>query len=442
MTKSEILRLAQHEQVQFLRLQFTDIYGQIKNVEIPSPQFSMALDSQVLFDGSSLENFTRSQELDMVLVPDYETFRIYPWTEDAENHRIASIICDIHYPDGSEFEGCPRLALKRLIQSCGRLGYEYKVSSEVEYFLFKKKPDGSPTLTTHDSAGYFDLMPNDIGDAVRRQIVKSLENMNFKVESAHHEVAPGQHEIDFIQVDAITAADYVSGCRYVARKIAHDFDLHATFMPKPLVDQYGSGLHFHQTLLKNGKNAFFASKKPYLLSKDALGFIGGQLRHARGYCAITNPLINSYKRLVDGAEAPTYAVWSEQNVSPLLRLPNHHEENTNIELRLPDPTCNPYLALTVILQAGLDGIRHRVNPGNPVNKDIFSMSQRERGRLKIEPLPKDLNEALTHFKRDKLIQAALGEYIYKNFLTAKKAEWDSYISQIHPWEINKYFTYF
>ncbi len=442
MTKSEILRLVQHEQVQFLRMQFTDILGQIKNVEIPSPQFSAALDSQVIFDGSSLEGFSRSKELDMVLVPDYETFRIFPWTEDQEKNRIASVICDIHYPDGREFEGCPRLALKRMVEKCNSMDFEYQVSSEVEFFLFKRKQDGSPSTTTHDTAGYFDLMPNDIGDAVRRQIVKALETMNYKVESSHHEVAPGQNEIDFIRVNAITAADYISGCRYVVRKIANDFDLHATFMPKPVYDQFGSGLHFHQTLLKDGRNAFFQPGKPEYLNKTGLGFIGGQLKHARGYCAITNPLINSYKRLVNDTEAPTHVFWSEGNVSPLLRLPDLRGEQTRVELRLPDPTCNPYLALTAVLQAGLEGIRNGINPGKPINKDIFKMSQREHGRLKIEKLPADLNEALRHLKKDKIIQDALGDYIYPQFINAKNNEWNGYISQIHPWEINKYFAYY
>jgi len=442
MTKSEILRIAQHEHVQFLRMQFTDIFGQIKNVEIPSPQFSMALDRQVVFDGSSIEGFSRIKELDMILVPDYDTFRIFPWTEEKGEHKIAGILCDIYYTDGREFEGCPRLTLKRMIDSCRLLGYEYYISSEVEFFLFRKNSDGAPTLTTHDSAGYFDLMPDDIGDTVRRKIVKALENMNYKVDSSHHEVAPGQHEIDFIRVDAVTAADYVSGCRYVVRKIAHDFDMHATFMPKPLFNHYGSGLHFHQILLKDGENAFYTPRKQFSLSTAALGFIGGQLRHAKGYCAITNPLINSYKRLVDGAEAPTYVVWSEQNVSPLLRLPDQREENTRIELRLPDPTCNPYLALTAILKAGLDGIRNKINPGIPVNKDIFKMSQRERSRLKIDKLPIDLNEAINQLKRDKIIQDALGSYIFNHFYNTKTAEWNEYISQIHPWEIEKYFTYY
>ncbi|MFC1553080.1 type I glutamate--ammonia ligase [candidate division KSB1 bacterium] len=442
MTKSEILRITQQEQVQFLRLQFVDIPGQVKNVEVPSPQFSMALDSKVLFDGSSIEGFSRKIEKDMVLVPDYETFRVFPWNEDKGQHKIASIICDIHYTDGREFEGCPRLALKRIVNNCRNAGFEYNVGSEIEFFLFNKETDGSATLNTYDPSGYFDLTPHDIGEAARRSIVKDLETMNFKVESAHHEVAQGQHEIDFLRVDAVTAADYISSCKFFVKKIAGEYGLHATFMPKPLYNQYGSGLHLHQVLTKNGENAFFSNKGDLQLSKTALQFIGGQLNHARGYCALTNPLINSYKRLVAGTEAPMYVTWAEENLSPLLRVPDQKDENTRVEIRLPDPSCNPYLSIAAILQSGLDGIRHKSKPGKPINKDVLKMSQRERGRLKAFRLPKDLNEALIQFQKDKMIRASMGDYIYFHFLDNKQSEWSEYISQIHPWEIEKYFTYF
>lgn len=442
MTKSEILRTAQHEQVQFLRMQYMDILGQIKNVEITSPQFSRALDSEILFDGSSLEGFSRQNELDMVLVPDFDSFRILPWTEDSSGNRIATIICDIHYPDGREFEGCPRLTLKRVNSSCEKLGFSYKVGSEVEFFMFNKQQDGTPTLNPNDSAGYFDLIPDDTGDSVRRQIVKSLETMNYMVESSHHEVAPGQYEIDFIKADPVTASDYIVGCRHTVKKIANDFNLHATFMPKPVFDQYGSGMHFHQTLYKDGNNAFFDPNESGTLNDTARGFIGGQLRHARGYCAITNPLINSYKRLVDGSEAPTETFWSEKNLSPLVRLPDQHGEDTRLELRLPDPTCNPYLALAAILHCGLDGIADNIDPGEPVNKDVNKMSQREKGRLRIERLPQDLNEALISLRKNKTVQDALGSHIYRKFHEAKSKEWQDYISRVHPWEIDRYFSYY
>ncbi len=442
MTKSDIINITNEEQVQFLRLQFTNILGQIKNVEVPQPQFSHALDHQTLFDGSSLQGFSRTKELDMVLVPDYDTFRVFPWIEDQGKYKIASILCDIHYPDGNEFEGCPRLTLKRLVNDCIKTGFEYFVSSELEFFLFRKKADGSATLSTNDPAGYFDLTPDDDGEAARRNIVKALETMYYTVESSHHAIAQGQHEIDFVKADAVTAADNIASCKHVVRKIAGEFGLHATFMPKPVFDQYGSGLHIHQIFTKNGTNSFFNDNDEYKLSDTAYRFIGGQLEHSRGYCAITNPLINSYKRLVHGTEAPTFASWAEQNLSPLIRVPDQRGENTRIELRLPDPTCNPYLALTAALQAGLDGIKRKVDPGKPVHKDIYSISQRERGRLKLHSLPKDLNDAVNGLKKDKTIQSALGDYIYKHFLTAKQAEWNAYISQIHPWEIEHYFTYY
>ncbi len=442
MTKSDILKRATEEQVQFLRLQFTDILGQIKNVEVPQQRFSQALDSQVLFDGSSLEGFSRTKELDMILVPDYDTFRIFPWAEDKGENKIASILCDIYYPDGGEFEGCPRLTLKRVVNECRKTGFEYFVSSELEFFLFRKKSDGSATLITNDPAGYFDLTPDDEGEATRRNIVKALETMNYTVESSHHEVAQGQHEIDFVKANAVTAADHLASCKYVVRKIAGDFGLHATFMPKPIFNQYGNGLHFHQILEKNGINAFADNDDEHKLSETAYWFMGGQLEHGRGYCVVTNPLINSYKRLVHGTEAPTFVSWAEHNVSPLIRIPDQRGINTRLELRLPDPTCNPYLALSALLQAGLDGIKRKSNPGKPVNKDVFSLSHRERARLKIHSLPKDLNDALMSLKKDKVIQTALGEYIYKHFLSAKQAEWNTYIAQIHPWEIEQYFTYY
>ncbi|MCP4724104.1 MAG: glutamine synthetase, partial [bacterium] len=298
------------------------------------------------------------------------------------------------------------------------------------------------SLKTHDSAGYFDVTPDDIGEETRRHIVKSLQSMDFKVETSHHEVARGQHEIDFVRENAVRAADYIIGCKFVVRKIASKYGLHATFMPKPLYHQFGSGLHLHQVLESDNKNCFYSDKNDLNLSKEALWFIGGQLSHSRGFCAITNPLINSYKRLIEGMEAPTYGVWSERNTNPIIRIPDQKGEDTRIELRLPDPTCNPYLALSTVLKAGLDGIKNKIDPGKPVNKEVNSMSQRERARLKIEKLPKDLNEATTALRKDKVILEGLGDYIYGSFLAAKQEEWNKYISQIHPWEIEQYFTYY
>ncbi len=442
MTKAEILRIAQQEQVQFLRLQFTDILGQIKNVEVPSTQISLALDGGMMFDGSSIQGFSRKRELDMVLIPDYDTFKVFPWTEDSGTNKIATIVCDTYYPDGREYEGCPRLALKRVLNECRSLGFEYKIAGELEFFLFRKKADGSATLSTYDSAGYFDITPDDVGEETRRHIVKSLQSMGYKVEGAHHEVSKGQHEIDFVMENAITAADNITGSKFVVRKIASRNNLHATFMPRPSNEQFGSGLHLHQILEKDGENAFYSEKDDLNLSLTAKYFVAGQLKHAPGYCSITNPLINSFKRLIDNLEAPTHVVWSERNTSPLIRIPDHPGKCPRIEHRLPDPTCNSYLAMAVLLKTGLEGIKEKLDPGQPVNKEVSDISYRERARLKIERLPKDLNEALTALKKDRLVQQALGEGIYKNYYSAKLSEWNSYISQIHPWEIEHYFTYY
>ncbi len=436
MERAEILKLVDKENVRFLRLQFTDILGQVKNVEVPRNQFEKALDGQVLFDGSSIEGFVRIEESDMLLVPDLGTFRIFPW--DSANGKVARLICDIHHPDGRSFGGCPRLALKRVCEQAARLGYTMMAGPEAEFFLFHRDAQGSPTTRTHDAGGYFDLTPIDRGEECRRRIVEVLEQMGFEVEAAHHEVAPGQHEIDFKYADAVTTADNISTFRHIVRKVALDFELHATFMPKPLFGQNGSGMHTHQSLFRGAENAFFDPQKEHQLSDICMGYIGGILKHARGFCVITNPLVNSYKRLVPGYEAPTNVAWSERNRSPLLRVPDRRGVGTRAELRMPDPSCNPYLALGAMLGSGLDGIAGRIDPGQPINKNIYKMSQRERRRLKIENLPADLNEAVTALRRDPVVQAVLGEHICTQYLAAKREEWEDYITRIHPWEVDRY----
>jgi glutamine synthetase len=436
MERAEILKVVEKENVRFLRLQFTDILGQVKNVEVPRNQFEKALDGQVLFDGSSIEGFVRIEESDMLLVPDLKTFRVFPWSSN--NGKTARLICDIHHPNGAPFEGCPRLALKRVAGQAARQGYTMMAGVEAEFFLFHKDEDGNPTTRTHDAGGYFDLTPIDRGEECRQRIEEVLELMGFEVEAGHHEVAQGQHEIDFKYADAITTADNVTTFRHIVRRVALDFDLHATFMPKPLFGQNGSGMHTHQSLFKGGYNAFHDAKAKYELSEVCLHYIGGLLRHARGFCAITNPLVNSYKRLVPGYEAPTNISWSERNRSPLIRVPDRRGVGTRAELRMPDPSCNPYLALAAMLAAGLDGIAHKIDPGEPINKNIYKMSQRERRRLKIENLPADLEEAIHALRRDEVVQAALGEHIYTNFMAAKREEWASYIAHIHPWETERY----
>jgi glutamine synthetase len=434
--RAKILEMADRANVKFMRLQFTDILGVIKNVEIPDRQFATALDGQIMFDGSSIEGFVRIEESDMYLRPDLSTFRILPWTQNT-GEKVGRLICDIYNPDGTPFAGCPRHALKRAIAVAADSGYAMNAGPEAEFFLFQTR-NGDPTTETHDAAGYFDLAPVDLGEDVRRQIVLALEAMGFEVEAAHHEVAAGQHEIDFRYDDVLTTADNVSTFRFIVKNVARENGLHATFMPKPIYGINGSGMHTHQSLLADDGNAFFDADAPWQLSRVCLNYIGGLLRHARGFCAITNPLVNSYKRLVPGYEAPTNIAWSEKNRSPLVRVPAARGNATRVELRMPDPSCNPYLAFAVMLRAGLDGVASDLDPGPPINKNIFKMSHRERRHLRIDELPANLNEALDELEKSDVVRDALGHHIFEHFLEAKREEWDSYIRHVSPWEVERY----
>src|SRR6266851_8941614 len=355
-TKAQILERAEREKVKFMRLQFTDILGAVKNVEIPDRQFEEALDGKIMFDGSSIEGFVRIEESDMYLRPDLSTFRLFPWP-GTTGEKVARIICDIYTPDGQPFIGDSRACLKKVIAMAAAKGYAMNAGPEAEFFLFQTK-NGVPTTETHDGAGYFDLSPVDQGEDVRREIVLSLEAMGFHVEAAHHEVAPGQHEIDFRYDDVLTTADSISTFRFVVKNIAIRNGLHATFMPKPIYGINGSGMHTHMSLFSVGTNIFHDAKAEWQLSETCLNYIGGILRHAKGFCAITNPLVNSYKRLVPGYEAPTNIAWSEKNRSPLVRVPATRGTGTRIELRMPDPSCNPYLALAAKREEWLDYIKH------------------------------------------------------------------------------------
>jgi glutamine synthetase len=345
-------------------------------------------------------------------------------------------------PDGSPFGGCPRQTLKRVCDKAAKMGYEMQAGPEAEFFLFLIDDNGNPTRATHDSAGYFDLAPLDLGEDARREIVNVLISLGFEVEAAHHEVALGQHEIDFRHAPAVETADNVATFKFVVRKIAQDYKLHATFMPKPVYGINGSGMHVHQSLVKEGKNVFYDPKSPDGLSVIAKQYIAGVLKHAKYFVAITNPLINSFKRLVPGYEAPVNIAWSERNRSPLIRVPAKRGNSTRIEVRVPDPSANPYLALTVMLAAGLDGIENKLTPPPSVNKNIFTMSQREKRRYKIEELPADLNEAIQNLEKSKVIREALGEHIFNHFIEAKKMEWSTYISQVHEWELDRYLSYY
>ncbi len=440
LNRQEILKASDEQGVRFMRLQFTDILGIIKNVEIPRSQFEKALDGQILFDGSSIEGFTRIEESDMLLVPDLATFRVNPWS-NPDGSKVARMICDVYMPDGDPFVGCPRMTLKRQVERAKKHGFTMVAGPEAEFFLFQRDEKGGVRIETHDVGGYFDLTPVDRGEECRRDIVIVLEAMGFEVEAAHHEVAPGQHEIDFKYADALSTADNVTTFRFVVKKVAQDHNLHATFMPKPIFGVNGSGMHVHQSLLNSaGENAFYDPDAPWQLSKVALSYIGGILEHATGFSAVTNPLVNSYKRLVPGYEAPINVAWSEKNRSPLVRVPAKRGMSTRCEVRMPDPSCNPYLALAVMLASGMDGLERKLDAGAPVNKNIFTMSAREKARLRIAQLPANLQDALDKMEKDDVVRDALGTHIFEHYLRAKRQEWAAYISHVHPWEQDRYLT--
>lgn len=435
-TAKDILALSESQGVRFLRLQFTDILGINKNVEVPASQFAKALAGDIMFDGSSIEGFVRVEESDMLLRPDFATFRVFPWGDPTQ--RVARVICDVVMPDGTPFAGDPRHVLKRQVARAAEMGYVMNAGMEAEFFLFRPASDGGAATLTHDVGGYFDLAPMDRGEDARRAIVATLEQMGFEVEAAHHEVAHGQHEIDFRYADALTTADNIATFRFVVKQVAQQFGLVASFMPKPVFGQNGSGMHTHQSLFRKGENAFFEAKAEYQLSKVAHHYIGGLLKHARGMSAITNPLVNSYKRLVPGYEAPVNVAWSLHNRSPLIRVPARRAAGTRVELRSPDPAANPYLALAVMLAAGLDGIQTEATSREPVNENIWEMSFRERRRLRIDDLPRDLNEACDELEKDAEVCEALGPHVTQYFLAAKREEWRDYISQVSAWELERY----
>ena len=436
-SKKEILDLAAKNNVRFLRLQFTDILGINKNVEIPQSQFAKALDGDIMFDGSSIEGFVRIEESDMLLAPDMSTFQVFPWG-DPEN-RVARLICDITTPDGEPFGGDPRGVLRRQLDRAKKLGFStMNAGMEAEFFMFKVGPSGEATTVTHDVGAYFDLAPVDLGEDARRAIVDVLQQMGFEVEAAHHEVAHGQHEIDFRYADALKTADNIATFRFVVRHVAQQFGLMASFMPKPVYGQNGSGMHTHQSLFRGKENAFWDKNAKWELSSTALHYIGGLLSHARGFCAITNPLVNSYKRLVPGYEAPVNVAWSMRNRTPMIRIPDRRGLGTRCELRIPDPAAKPDLALAVQLAAGLDGVEKKTDAREPVNTNIWEMSHREKRRLKIDDLPHNLEEACNELERDQVMKDALGEHITTNFLAAKRLEWQEYITQVSQWELDNY----
>ncbi|MGI6168894.1 MAG: type I glutamate--ammonia ligase [Christensenellales bacterium] len=436
MKREEILKKVFDEDIRFIRLQFTDIFGTMKNVSLTHKQLEKALSNEIMFDGSSIEGFVRIEESDMYLYPDPNTFCILPWRP--QHGQVARLICDVYTADRVAFQGDPRYVLKKQLKKAADLGYGFDVGPECEFFLFHMDEDGKPTLSTNDNGGYFDLAPIDLGENARRDMCLTLEDMGFEIEASHHEVARGQHEIDFKYADALHTADNIMTFKMVVKIVAQRHGLHATFMPKPITGINGSGMHTNQSLTKDGKNAFYDPSGPLELSQEAYGYIAGMMKHARGMAAITNPLVNSYKRLVPGHEAPVYVAWSACNRSPLVRIPTSRGAGTRVELRNPDPSANPYLVLAVALASGLDGIQKGLTPPKSTDTNIFSMCEEERAKNQIECLPGSLMEALDAFRADPLMQETLGDHIFDRYCAAKEIEWNEYNTQVHDWEVQRY----
>lgn len=436
-TKDDIFKMVEEEDVEFIRLQFTDIFGTLKNIAITSSQLEKALDNKCMFDGSSVEGFVRIEESDMYLYPDYDTFEIFPWRP--QQGKVARLICDVYTPDGKPFEGDPRWILKKTIKEANEMGYRFDVGPECEFFLFHTDDNGLPTTLSHEKAGYFDLGPNDLGENIRRDMVLTLEDMGFEIEASHHEVAPAQHEIDFKYDEALKTADNIQTFKMTVKTIAKRHGLYATFMPKPKFGISGSGMHINMSLAtKEGKNIFADENGKIGLSDDAYHFIAGIMKHARGMSAITNPLVNSYKRLVPGYEAPVYIAWSAKNRSPLIRIPASRGNGTRVELRNPDPTANPYLVLALCLAAGLDGIKNKIEVPESVDCNIYEMTPGERRAAGIENMPADLKEAVDCLVADEFLCSVLGEHITTKYVEAKMKEWENYTTRVSQWEIDEY----
>ena len=435
-TKADILQLMEEEDVEFVRLQFTDMFGMFKNVAITASQMEKALNNQCMFDGSSVDGVVRIEESDMFLHPDLDTFAIFPWRP--QQGRVARLICDVYRPNGEPFEADSRYILKKQVEKARKMGYEFNVGPECEFFLYHTDDDGLPTTLTHEKAGYFDVGPIDLGENARRDMILTLEDMGFEIETSHHEMAPAQHEIDFKYEDAVKTADNIMTFKLAVKTIAKRHGLHATFMPKPKAGVCGSGMHINMSLSRDGKNAFCDESDELGLSKEAYYFIGGIMKHMKGMTAITNQLVNSYKRFVPGYEAPVYIAWSAKNRSPLIRIPAVKGEGTRVELRSPDPAANPYLALAVCLAAGLDGIENEIMPPKSVDQNIFEMSKIEKKAAKIEALPCNLLDAIRELEKDEFIKDVLGEYLTEMYVRAKKAEWNDYTMQVTNWEIEQY----
>ena len=440
-TAEDIKKSVKDNDVRFLRLAFTDINGTSKAVEVPTSQLDKVLTNDIRFDGSSIDGFVRLEESDMVLYPDFSTWAVLPWG-DEKGGKIGRLVCSVHKTNGEPFEGDPRNNLKRVLKEMKEMGFtDFDIGFEAEFHLFKLGEDGNWTTEVPDHASYFDMTSDDAGARCRRDIVETLESIGFEVEAAHHEVGDGQQEIDFRFDDALTTADRVQTFKMVVREVARKHGLYATFMAKPVEGQAGNGMHTNMSLFKDGKNVFYDKDGEFHLSDTALYFLNGILEHARAITAIGNPTVNSYKRLIPGFEAPVYIAWAAKNRSPLVRIPDAEEINTRLEMRSADPTANPYLLLAACLTAGLNGIKEAKKPMAPITSNVFEMSEEERAKRGIKPLPSTLHNAVKAFKADPLIQEALGEHLTQSFIDSKNLEWSKYTQSVSDWERDRYMGY-
>ena len=440
-TAEDIKKSVKDNDVRFLRLAFTDINGTSKAVEVPTSQLVKVLTNDIRFDGSSIDGFVRLEESDMVLYPDFSTWAVLPWG-DEKGGKIGRLVCSVHKTNGEPFEGDPRNNLKRVLKEMEEMGFsDFDIGFEAEFHLFKLGEDGNWTTEVPDHASYFDMTSDDEGARCRRDIVETLENIGFEVEAAHHEVGDGQQEIDFRFDDALTTADRVQTFKMVVREVARKHGLYATFMAKPVEGQAGNGMHTNMSLFKDCKNVFYDKDGEFHLSDTALYFLNGILEHARAITAIGNPTVNSYKRLIPGFEAPVYISWASKNRSPLVRIPDAEEINTRLEMRSADPTANPYLLLAACLTAGLNGIKEAKKPMAPITSNVFEMSEEERAKRGIKPLPSTLHNAVKAFKADPLIQEALGEHLTQSFIDSKNLEWSKYTQSVSDWERDRYMGY-
>lgn len=435
-TKQDIMQMVEEEDIEFIRLQFTDMFGTLKNVAITASQLEKALDNKCMFDGSSIEGFVRIDESDMYLYPDLNTFEIFPWRP--QHGKVARMICDVYRPNGTPFEGDPRYILKKVLKEAADMGYSFNVGPECEFFLFHTDDEGRPTTLTHEKAGYFDISPLDLGENARRDIILNLEEMGFEIEASHHEVAPAQHEIDFKYTNALKAADNFMTFKLVVKTIAKRHGLFASFMPKPIYGECGSGLHINMSLSKDGVNIFNDHSSPNGVSKEAYQFIAGIMNHMKGMTLIANPLVNSYKRLLPGFEAPIHITWSEGNRSPLIRIPSARGTNMRIELRSPDPAANPYLLFASCLAAGLDGIKRELEIPESIDCNIYDLTSKELHERGIEAIPSNLSKACHYFEDDEFIKNVLGQHVHEKYLAAKREEWNRFRQQVTAWEIEEY----